>query len=80
MFFSVTDLVFDHLSTVKKKIGDKAVFLQFIQDRNCLALKRGTEPCGQFFHGTDPLTGIYCIADTVYAESGFSAYPAPSNW
>ena len=45
-------------------------FLQFIQDRNCLALKTGTEPCGQFLHGTDPFSGIYCIADTVYAEIG----------
>jgi hypothetical protein len=55
---------------IKKNIGDKVAFLQFIQDRNCLALKTGTEPCGQFLHGTDPFSGIYCIADTVYAEIG----------
>ncbi len=43
-------------------------FLQFIQDGDCLALETGTEPCSQFLHGTDPLTGVYGIADTVYAE------------
>ena len=43
-------------------------FLQFIQDGDCLALETGTEPCGQFFHGADPFTGVYSIADTVYAE------------
>jgi len=68
MFFPVTDFVFDHLSTVQKKIGDKVAFLQFVQDGNCLALETGTEPCGQFFHGADLLTRIYRIADTIYAE------------
>ena len=43
-------------------------FLQLVQNGDCLALKAGTEPCGQFLHGTDPFTGIYRIADTVYAE------------
>jgi hypothetical protein len=70
MFFPVTDLIFDHFPTVKKKTGDKVAFLQFVQNGDCLTLKTGMEPCGQFFHGTDPLTGIYCIADTVYAEIG----------
>ena len=68
MLFPVTDLVFDHLSTVKEKIGDKVAFLQLVQNGECLARKAGTEPCGQFLHGTDPFTGIYRIADTVYAE------------
>ncbi len=36
-------------------------FLQFIQDGDCLALEAGTEPCSQFLHGTDPLTGVYSI-------------------
>ena len=50
-------------------------FLQFVQDGNCLALKAGTEPCGQFLHGADPLTGIYRITDTeigpvVYLRNG----------
>ena len=45
-------------------------FLQFIQDRNCLALETGTEPCCKLFHGADPFTGVYRIADTVYAEIG----------
>ena len=43
-------------------------FLQLIQDGDCLALETGTEPCSQFLHGTNPLTGVYSIADTVYAE------------
>lgn len=47
---------------------DQMAFLQFIQDGDCLALETGTEPCSQFLHGTDPLTGVYGIADTVYAE------------
>ena len=70
MFFPVPDLIFDHLSPVKEKIGDQMAFLQFIQDGDCLALETGTEPCSQFLHGTDPLTGVYRIADTVYAEIG----------
>ena len=43
-------------------------FLQFIQDGDGLALETGTEPCSQFLHGADPFTGVYGIADTVYAE------------
>ena len=61
MFFPVADLVFDYFPTVKEKIGDKMAFLQLIQDGDGLALKAGTEPCGQFFHGADPFTGIYRI-------------------
>ena len=68
MFFPVTDLIFDHFPTVKKKIGDKMAFLQFIQDGDCLALETGTGPCRQFLYGIDPLTGVYGIADTIYAE------------
>ena len=68
MLFPVTDLVFDYLSTVEEKIGDKVAFLQLVQDGDCLALETGTEPCGQFFHGADPFTRIYRIADTIYAE------------
>ena len=68
MLFPVTDLVFDYLSTVEEKIGDKVALLQLVQDRDCLALETGTEPCGQFFHGADPFTRIYRIADTIYAE------------
>ena len=70
MFFPITHLIFDYLSPVKEKIGYKMAFLQFIQDRNCLALETGTEPCCKFFHSADPFTGVYRIADTVYAEIG----------
>ncbi len=68
MFFPVTHLIFDYPSPVKKKIGYKMAFLQFIPDRNCPTLETGTKPCCKFFHGADPFTGVYRIADTIYAE------------
>ena len=40
MLFPVTDLIFDHLSTVEKEIGDQVAFLQLVQDGDCLALDR----------------------------------------
>ena len=45
MFFPVSELIFDHFSTVKEKIEDQMAFLQFIQDGDCLALETGTGPC-----------------------------------
>ena len=70
MFFPVTYLVFNHLSTVEEKVGDKVALLQLVQDRDCLALETGTEPCGQFLYCADPFTGIYCISNAVYAKIG----------